>query len=132
MTDDAIAQYIIEHPDKSQKSLNMEIKASHDRVNAIYQAIKKSATKDIEIILENVRLARAVQKQQDLNRVRGKSFREQARLDNTLEEMNAQILEKLSKYDFSRFTKKHDAKGEESCGIVHLSDLHLNELVKME
>lgn len=85
---------------------------------------------DEEIIRENVRYKKEKQKAQDLNRIERKSFREFARLDNTLIEMNTQLIELLKNYPFKIKLKKHAPKNDTAL-IVQLSDLHFNELVNL-
>ena len=86
---------------------------------------------DKELLTENVRLAKSKQHLQDSNRIERKAFREYARIENALTEYNGEILEALKKFDLSKFTLYHEDDGDKSCGVVHLSDLHLNELVSL-
>ena len=88
-------------------------------------------TEDIELLTENVRLAKSKQHLQDTNRIERKSFREYARVENALVELNQGILTNLQKYNLSKFTKFHKDDGHKSCGVVQISDLHLNELVEL-
>jgi len=86
---------------------------------------------DIELLTENVKLAKKEQRNKDTNRIERKAFREYARIDNALSEYNHGLTEALGKYDLSKFTIYHEADGDKSCGVVNLSDLHLNELVSL-
>ena len=132
ITDEEIIRYCINHPEATRRSVAGELHCGHDRAMNLLRVVQLSGTKDVEIIKENVRLAKSNQKQLDLNRIRNKSFREQARLENSLVAMSEEIRSLLGKYDFSKFTKKHDIRGDKSAGIIHLSDLHLNELVSID
>ena len=86
---------------------------------------------DKEILSENVKLAKNKQRLQDSNRIERKAFREYARIENALVEYNKELIQSLEKYPLNKFTTYHKADGDKSCGIIHLSDLHLNELVSL-
>lgn len=88
-------------------------------------------TADIEIVTENVRLAKGKQKLQDLNRIQNKSFREFARLDNTLLEANEKLREVIAKNSFKIKLPKSKSSKSDVAMIVQLSDLHFNELVNL-
>ena len=64
---------------------------------------------DKEIIAENVRLQKQTQKAQDLNRIKNKSFREDARVENAVAEFGSQLTKQnkefareLSKINFKQ------------------------------
>jgi len=85
----------------------------------------------LEVLTENVRLAKRAQKFQDKNRIESKSFRESARMENSLFEFISEfrsIVEsnKIELKSVLDFNYKNEFK---SVGIIHLSDLHFNELV---
>jgi len=90
---------------------------------------------DMEIIAENVKLAKQSQKFRDTNRIQNKSFREYVRIDNALEEYSKELAKVLDKYDLSRYTVLHQENKSDNkrkaVGIVHLTDLHSNELVDL-
>jgi predicted phosphodiesterase len=86
---------------------------------------------DAEIVFENVRLAKQRQKQQDINRIERKAFREFARLDNALLEANEKLRELLEKHTLNFKIQKHKSSKEEAVLLVQLSDLHFNELVNL-
>lgn len=90
---------------------------------------------DSEIIGENVKLAKQKQRIQDQNRIERKSFREYARVENAVSEYCASILNVLKENakDLSNKLNITD------CGIVgggvgviHITDLHANELIDLE
>lgn len=86
---------------------------------------------DAEIVEENTRLSKKLQKNVDKNRIERKSFREHARIENALEEMDKKITELLEEKSFHISTYSHD--GDEDCAlVVQLSDLHLNELIDLK
>lgn len=83
-----------------------------------------------DVISQNIKLARRVQLLQDTNRIERKTFRETARIENTLETLNAALLEvfRTNKVT-SEGTTPHKAQVKDVVGVVHLSDLHFNELI---
>ncbi len=86
---------------------------------------------DIEIINENVRLAKQKQRFQDSNRIERKSFREFARVDNALIEYSKNIIDLLEGLHLEKFTKKHKIGKRSGVGVLHITDAHFNELVDL-
>ncbi len=87
---------------------------------------------DFEVVIENVRIAKQRQKFMDTNRVERKSFRNFARVENAVEELNSEILKVLNKHNLSQYTIVHrQNKSSDAVGILQLSDTHFNELVEM-
>ena len=83
-----------------------------------------------EIIKEGVKLAKQKQAHQDTNRIERKTFREYARLDNAVSVFSERLLEVLRENKLHKVIKSHPKKGK-AVGVVHLSDLHFNELVDL-
>jgi len=88
---------------------------------------------DKELVIENVRFNKEKQKAQDKNRIANKSFREYARVENAVEsyaeemvKINKEYAKNLSKIKFPKYKPK---KG--GTGIIHLTDLHGNELIDL-
>ena len=85
---------------------------------------------DLELIGSNVRLAKQRQKLQDTNRIERKSFREYARIENAVEEYGAAINKQLKhlgskiKLNLKRLNSKSS-----SIGVIHITDVHANELI---
>tara|TARA_R100001594_G_scaffold57337_1_gene91231 strand:- start:3938 stop:5122 length:1185 start_codon:yes stop_codon:yes gene_type:complete len=85
---------------------------------------------NLELIQENVRLAKQKQSAQDINRIERKSFREYARVENAVAEYNKQLVKIFDKYRLSTYVKKHSE--DTSCvGVIQFSDVHFNELVSL-
>lgn len=86
---------------------------------------------DIEIVTENVRLAKARQKQMDFNRVERKSFRDYARIENSSDEYAKSLLTLLeaNKWHDPEFVVK--SNHQDTVGIIQLSDLHFNEEINI-
>lgn len=89
---------------------------------------------DIEILEENVKLAKGKQKQQDVNRIERKSFREFARLENALQGLGEAIKfelhensKALSKVKIKPITKTKSG----AVGVAHITDPHGNELINL-
>ena len=79
---------------------------------------------------ENVRLAKRSQKFQDKNRIENKSFRSIARIDNALIEYLDALHNIINDNKITIDVPKAKTNIKDgSVAIVHLSDLHLNELV---
>lgn len=85
-----------------------------------------------DLIEQNVRLAKNRQKQQDINRIERKSFREFARIDNALLEYNKELIATIEKHTPKYKIIEHKADKEDVGLIVHLSDIHFNELVNLK
>tara|TARA_Y100001973_G_C5209214_1_gene344212 strand:- start:3549 stop:4754 length:1206 start_codon:yes stop_codon:yes gene_type:complete len=86
---------------------------------------------DLEMLTENVRLAKQKQSAQDLNRIERKAFREHVRVENAVSEYSKEIKEILSSYKFNKLTKKH-SENHKAVGVIQFSDIHFNELVDLE
>lgn len=87
---------------------------------------------DTELIEYNVRLAKQKQKFQDTNRIERKAFREHARIENAVEEygkaLNKQLKHLGSKLKLN--LKQCSRKGG-GVGVIHITDVHANELVNL-
>ena len=86
---------------------------------------------DLEILRENIRLAKKTQRFADSNRIERKAFREYARIDNAVSEYNKELVKVLDQYNLAKFTLKHKNYQNEAAGIFHLTDPHFNELVNL-
>ena len=85
---------------------------------------------NLELIQENVRLAKQKQSAQDKNRIQNKSFREYARVENAVSVYNKQLIKLFDKYKLSTYTQKHSEQT--NCGgVLQLSDIHFNELIDL-
>ena len=85
---------------------------------------------NLELIQENVRLAKQKQSAQDRNRIQNKSFREYARVENAVSEYTKQLTRLFDKYKLSTYTQKH-SKQTSCVGVIQFSDVHFNELVDL-
>ena len=85
---------------------------------------------DIEVVRENVKLAKQKQSAQDVNRIERKSFREYARYENAVHNLLFDIQALLQNKNFSEFKFKKVKQGK-SVGVLQISDTHFNELVSL-
>ena len=88
---------------------------------------------DMELLKENVRLSKRTQKFQDTNRIERKSFREQARIENAVEELGVAICDQLKEHAkaLEVINITTETREGEAVGIVHITDLHANELINL-
>ena len=86
---------------------------------------------DKEIVEHNVKLSKQRQRGQDLNRIANKSFREFARVENSLIAYNEEIV-KLLKTNQFKITIPKDPKKKGGAMVVQIADTHFNELVDLE
>lgn len=86
---------------------------------------------DEEILKENVKLGKKSQRNQDINRIERKSFREYARIENAVSEYVEKLVDTLEDSAFNFDTIKHNNNGTTSTGIFQISDLHLNEEINL-
>lgn len=84
---------------------------------------------DKEILEENDRLAKKVQRFMDRNRIERKSYREFARADNMILEMHNALNDTMQHFNVSTYTSKKKQSNSKKIGVIQLSDLHFGELV---
>ena len=86
---------------------------------------------DIDLVTENVKLAKQKQSYQDINRIERKAFREYARVENAVEEYCKKLVEIFDNYELSDLTIEHPSTNK-AVGVIQFSDVHFNELVDLE
>ena len=88
---------------------------------------------NLELIQENVRLAKQKQSAQDINRIERKSFREYARVENAVSEYNKQLVKIFDKYKLSTYVKAFGITNVlmVQSGDLLNSDRRLDELLNM-
>ena len=86
---------------------------------------------NLELIQENVKLAKQKQSAMDINRIERKSFREYARLENAVAQYSKKLVQIFERYRLSATVKKHK-EDTSSVGVIQFSDVHFNELVNLE
>ena len=86
---------------------------------------------DLELITENVKLAKQKQSYQDINRIERKAFREYARVENAVEKYCMELVEIFEKKSLSKLTIEHDSDNK-AVGVIQFSDVHFNEIVDLE
>lgn len=89
---------------------------------------------DRELIEQNVRFKKQTQKYQDTNRIERKAFRENARIENAIEEYTSELIKQirehakhLNKIELPEIKITNDGY----IGVLHISDWHCNELINL-
>jgi hypothetical protein len=87
--------------------------------------------RDKEVVVESVRLAKSRQKLMDQNRIQNKTFREHARVENAIEEFAKEIAAQNREFgkDLKKYNLKLPVRPKGGVGVIHLTDLHGNELI---
>jgi len=88
---------------------------------------------DVELLQENVRFKKEKQKFQDSNRIERKTFRENARIENAIEEYTKELVEQNKQFAKELIKiKVPEIKGNsKSIGIAQISDWHANEIINL-
>jgi predicted phosphodiesterase len=103
-----------------------------DSVGNFYRRNKeKDLNENLDILNENTLTKVHLQKQKDINRIERNSWRNVSRLTSFLEEYNSELLTLFEKKNFNFSSIQHKINFEAPIGIIHLSDLHFNEVVEM-
>ena len=90
-----------------------------------------NAIEDLDLVSENVKLAKQKQSFQDINRIERKAFREHVRVENAVEKYSEKLVEIFDNYKLSEFTMKHQ-ENTKCAAVFQLSAVHFNELVSLE
>lgn len=72
------------------------------------------------------------QKKKDLSRIKRKETREESRMIGTLEEIAKNMNLVLNGKNLSKLSVFHQKNNNKSIGIIHLSDIHFNELIDIQ
>lgn len=134
---------ILNNPIKDNEKYNLKNIQDKLKTNDICDVCNElgmdetALNKYIQILTLNQKLAKEEQKYRDLTNVKGKHFREYARIDNTLEELSKSIQKYIKEDKFNYQIKNTEQNTNivqinDNIGIIHLSDLHLNEQVDMD
>ena len=108
--------------------------AKPNQLRAYIKTEIQSVEPDLEMLTETVRLAKKNQELMDQHRIKNKSFREHARVENAVTAYNQSILAELQQHgvrlgDCPRRSGALDPSA--ATIVVHLSDNHFNELVNL-
>ena len=87
---------------------------------------------ELDAFTETVSLSKTKQRLMDKNRIREKVLRESFRVENAIEEYNKAILDVFKNHNLSSLTISHNNVDNTAAGIVHVSDVHFNELIDIE
>lgn len=82
----------------------------------------------------DIKVDNEIQKQKkiDLSRIKRKETREESRIIGTLEEIGKSMNLILKGKNLSKLSVCHKTKDNSSVGIIHLSDIHFNELIDIQ
>ena len=72
------------------------------------------------------------QEEKDIKRIKNREIREESRMIGALEEIANNMISILNKKNMSKFTELHNVENNGSVGIIHLSDIHFNELIDIQ
>ena len=95
------------------------------------EAISGVFETDRELVEQNVRYKKQQQKFADINRVERKSFREYARVENSIEEYIKGLVQVFDENPYKPSGILHTTTGT-TIGVIQLSDLHFNELINIK
>lgn len=124
-----VTEYAIKYGDDEACSHFLLPPDTIRRYRNIYNSSQEKETEDIPEE-QYVRLSASKQKFQDINNVLRKENRETYRLYNTLEEIYKEYIEVLSASKFKvNFLPCLEVSSKKKYAILHLSDLHLNEII---
>ena len=90
----------------------------------------KKQGKDFNVVVTNIRLAKELQKNKDINRIERNAFRKYARLENAVAEYSKELLKAIKKIKIPEI-KPVKVEKPETVGFAQFTDLHLNELVEL-
>jgi len=128
---------IIDDPEMSSRHTVVEKYDLSDRIAGYYWflagnmgTISQLFETDDELVEQNVRFQKQKQKFMDFNRIERKAFREYARVENAVEEYTRELTRVFENNPYKPSTVFHDVIGN-AVGVIHLSDLHFNELIDM-
>ena len=110
------------------------LKVSDHRIKKVRQQLIEDFKRegiDYEVMIENIRLAKKAQKLADTNRIERKAFRNYVKLENAVTEYNKELIKIFKEYKLPKYKEVTSLKSKEPGGIIHLTDLHFNELVNI-
>lgn len=131
--------HLIQHPDKSKAELARELNIAERTMQenikklgfetTMQSQYQKMTPKEQDQFLK---LLKKNQRDSDKMRVERTAFRKSTRLVNALEEVTEKLERLFAKKNLSSLTKKHNTQGkQEYVGVLHLSDLHINEKIDL-
>jgi len=116
---------------KGYREIKSELHTSNRQIKKVKEALKNAFGMDVDLLIQNVRYSKKVQMYQDLNRVERKSFREHARIENSVQAYTQELITVLKKHRLPVSKKRPIERITGNVAVAHLTDLHLNELVNL-
>lgn len=136
-TPEAVADLIKQFGSKTSaaKSIGMKRTTFHDLCERLgvdrYGNILPDDLTPEELLEYTQNIARQKQKLQDINRVERKTWRENVRISNSLEELNLALLSKIDNLNLPKLPKI--CVGDKAnFGVLHISDTHFGEQVDLD
>lgn len=118
---------------KSVREISKLFDITRSRASRWIKKIKEGMTEnELDAFTETVSLSKTKQRLMDKNRIREKVLRESFRVENAVEEYNKSILDVFKKHNLSPLTISHNNNDNTAAGIIHVSDVHFNELIDIE
>jgi predicted phosphodiesterase/transposase-like protein len=123
-----------------RKRIATELGISESKARKFIKQIKSTDIADIateptnenEILLENIRLKKQLQKAEDTNRIERKAFRSQARMENIVGGLTTELIKLLKEHSLHIPTPELPHLTEVGgIGIIHWTDHHYNELINI-
>lgn len=106
-----------------------------DRIAGYYWFIAKNMgtiseffETDEELTEQNVKFKKQTQKYMDFTRIERKTFREHARIENAVSEYSSELAKVFANNPYKPKGNLHEVVGD-ATGIIHLTDIHFNELI---
>jgi len=130
-----LLQKIIDDSEITSRDIIAEKYELSDRVAGYYWFVAKNIgvisemfNTDDELVEQNVKYKKQQQKFQDYNRIERKSFREYARVENAVAEYVEKLVEVFVSNPYKTEGLSHTAS-DKAVGVIHISDVHFNELI---
>lgn len=136
-TPDAVSDLIKQYGSKTaaSKAIGMKRTTFHDLCERLgvdrYGNIIPEDLSSEELLEYTQNIVKQKQKAQDINRVERKTWRENARISNALEELNLALLSKIDHLSLPKIPKISSID-KANFGILHISDAHFGEQVDLD
>jgi len=103
-------------------------------VRTIQKRLAELRASDDDVVKMNVKLVKQIQRVNDLNKVKNKTFREHARTENAIVEYSKELLSVFNNHKLPAFVvgkTRCKSRKTNTTGVIHITDAHFNELVNL-
>ena len=121
--------YYNDNPDIGRTELSRRTGLGEKRCRTFLRMMRSSM--DTKLTTENNKSQKSLQRLMDSNRILRKTNREEFRVANAIEEYTKNLHEIFKNNPLSQCNIVDRENNTESCGIVHVSDIHFNELISL-